>query len=302
VCDRPDGRRRTLGHKEGVRRKPGRVDPQAVGRTQARRRCAILVAGPGRKKPTVKILLVEDDPRLRSRLKDDLGRRGYASIPRTTASMRAPRHGVALRRGDPGPGPAAALRHEVLRNWRARGIAVPVLILTARDAWHEKVDGFKAGRMTMSPSPSTSKSVCPPGRPAAPRARPADGVVTAAGLTPRRTRQSVSAGGSEIGLSCRIPAARNFMLAPGEVCRRRQLADHIYDNDSSATARHRGSRQPPAQQAGGAVITTRSWPGLRLRVGGLMRSLLAPLFAVCLLSWPSSSACSGRSCRWRSTR
>jgi len=34
---------------------------------------------------------------------------------------------------------------EVLRRWRADNNPLPVIILTARDAWHEKVDGFKAG-------------------------------------------------------------------------------------------------------------------------------------------------------------
>lgn len=33
----------------------------------------------------------------------------------------------------------------VLRGWRAAGRDLPVLILTARDAWSEKVEGFKAG-------------------------------------------------------------------------------------------------------------------------------------------------------------
>jgi two-component system, OmpR family, response regulator len=33
----------------------------------------------------------------------------------------------------------------VLRDWRKGGRAVPVLILTARDGWSEKVEGFKAG-------------------------------------------------------------------------------------------------------------------------------------------------------------
>ena len=33
----------------------------------------------------------------------------------------------------------------VLGGWRGDGIKVPVLILTARDAWSEKVEGFKAG-------------------------------------------------------------------------------------------------------------------------------------------------------------
>jgi len=37
------------------------------------------------------------------------------------------------------PGPA------VLRAWRQAGRQLPVLILTARDGWSDKVDGFKAG-------------------------------------------------------------------------------------------------------------------------------------------------------------
>jgi two-component system, OmpR family, response regulator len=34
---------------------------------------------------------------------------------------------------------------DVLKSWRSAGIITPVLILTARDAWHERVDGLKAG-------------------------------------------------------------------------------------------------------------------------------------------------------------
>lgn len=34
---------------------------------------------------------------------------------------------------------------EVLRAWRKNGRQLPVLILTARDGWTDKVDGFKAG-------------------------------------------------------------------------------------------------------------------------------------------------------------
>jgi two-component system OmpR family response regulator len=34
---------------------------------------------------------------------------------------------------------------ELLRRWRASGIAVPVLVLTARGSWHEKVEGIDSG-------------------------------------------------------------------------------------------------------------------------------------------------------------
>jgi len=34
---------------------------------------------------------------------------------------------------------------DVLRNWRERKLETPVLILTARDSWQERVDGLRAG-------------------------------------------------------------------------------------------------------------------------------------------------------------
>src|SRR5215471_14938648 len=33
----------------------------------------------------------------------------------------------------------------VLRRWRQTGLAVPVLVLTARGSWHEKVQGIDSG-------------------------------------------------------------------------------------------------------------------------------------------------------------
>lgn len=34
---------------------------------------------------------------------------------------------------------------EVLQSWRSSQNSIPVIVLTARDAWHERVDGFKNG-------------------------------------------------------------------------------------------------------------------------------------------------------------
>ena len=34
---------------------------------------------------------------------------------------------------------------EVLQRWREQGLSMPVLILTARDSWAERVDGLRAG-------------------------------------------------------------------------------------------------------------------------------------------------------------
>ena len=94
----------------------------------------------------MKILLVEDETRLRSRLTDDLSRRGYAvdvadnGVDAEHLGTEWPYDAVILDLGLP---QRSGL--EVLRNWRKQGNSVPVLILTARGAWYEKVDGFNAG-------------------------------------------------------------------------------------------------------------------------------------------------------------
>src|SRR3546814_4039662 len=41
----------------------------------------------------------------------------------------------------------------VLRAWRGAGIATPILILSARGAWHERVEGIDAGADDYLPKP-----------------------------------------------------------------------------------------------------------------------------------------------------
>lgn len=94
----------------------------------------------------MRLLLIEDDRDLASLLKKNLEKAGYA-----VDVSHDGRDGEYL--GDEGIYELAILdlglpqRNglTVLKNWRARQNIMPVLILTARDAWHEKVDGFKAG-------------------------------------------------------------------------------------------------------------------------------------------------------------
>ena len=94
----------------------------------------------------MRLLLVEDDTELVERLGPALSRAGFA-LDRADNGVDGEFLGneidydlVVLDLGLPGrPG------LEVLANWRSRGNRVPVLILTARDAWHERVDGFRAG-------------------------------------------------------------------------------------------------------------------------------------------------------------
>ncbi|MFC3679372.1 response regulator transcription factor [Bacterioplanoides pacificum] len=94
----------------------------------------------------MKLLLIEDDPQLQNALLPLLRKAGYA-VESATNGIDGEFLGdelqpdlIILDLGLPGrPG------LEVLANWRTRGNDTPVLVLTARDAWHERVDGLKAG-------------------------------------------------------------------------------------------------------------------------------------------------------------
>jgi two-component system OmpR family response regulator len=94
----------------------------------------------------MRVLVVEDDTLLSRRLRSALRDRGYAvdladnGIDGDYLARESLHDAVILDLGLP---ERSGL--ELLRGWRSDGIDLPVLILTARDAWHERVDGFQAG-------------------------------------------------------------------------------------------------------------------------------------------------------------
>ncbi|HSN21934.1 MAG TPA: response regulator transcription factor [Usitatibacter sp.] len=183
----------------------------------------------------MKVLLAEDDLRLCSRLRDDLRRRGYAvdvahdGIDAEHLGDEVPYDAVILDLGLPGrPG------LEVLRHWRSRGNAVPVLLLTARGAWHEKVEGFEAGADDYVAKPFHVEELH--ARIGAlirrAHAQPA-GVVAAQGLRLDEARQQVQVGERVIPLSAiEFRLLRYFMLHPGQVLSKSELAGHLYEDDS----------------------------------------------------------------------
>src|SRR3569833_3367844 len=106
----------------------------------------------------MRLLVVEDDPLLRERLKKDLSQAGFAvdvadnGVDAEFMGQEEPYDAVVLDLGLP---KRAGL--EVLRNWRRLGKATPIVVLTARDAWHEKVDGFKTNTNKKHNKPKHNK-------------------------------------------------------------------------------------------------------------------------------------------------
>jgi len=94
----------------------------------------------------MRALIVEDDPDLRRQLADVLDLAGYAVDTASDGEdgwhlgETEPYDAIVLDLGLPKLDGVT-----VLERWREAGVTTPVLILTARDRWSEKVAGFDAG-------------------------------------------------------------------------------------------------------------------------------------------------------------
>lgn len=94
----------------------------------------------------MRILLVEDEPVLAQQINTVLVTEGYAvdiaddGITAEVLGLSQPYDTVVLDIGLPGRDGM-----QILKNWRAAGMRAPVLILSARDGWTERVDGLDAG-------------------------------------------------------------------------------------------------------------------------------------------------------------
>ncbi len=185
----------------------------------------------------MRLLLVEDDALLSSRLRGELEQAGFA-VDVATDGVDAefmggsePYDVAVLDLGLPG---RSGL--EVLRHWRAAGNPLPVLILTARDAWHEKVDGFKAGADDYLGKPFHTAELIARLQALLRRGvvRP-HGPLRVAGLELDEETQTarVLATGERFDLTgVEFRLLRYLMRHPGQVLSKTRLAEHIYDFDA----------------------------------------------------------------------
>jgi DNA-binding response OmpR family regulator len=184
----------------------------------------------------VRLLIVEDDADLGASLKTALEHQGFAADWRDNGidgqfmGEQEPYDVIVLDLGLPGrPG------LEVLRNWRKAGVTAPVLILTARDAWHEKVEGFQAGADDYLGKPFHVEELVARLNALIRRASGvAQSELSAGGLVLDAGTQRVrTAAGADVELTgTEFRLLRYFMLHPGQILSKSQLAEHVYDYDS----------------------------------------------------------------------
>ncbi len=184
----------------------------------------------------MRLLLIEDELSLCRELAAELARRGFAvdsshrGVDGAYMGESEPYDIIVLDLGLPDmPG------LELLARWRANGMTTPVLILTARGAWHEKVEGFRAGADDYLTKPFHVEEL----------------VVRLQALIRRACGQT----GSELRIGClRLDEARQIaqwqqgdswrdidltgiefrllrymMLHPGKILSASRLVEHVYD-------------------------------------------------------------------------
>jgi DNA-binding response OmpR family regulator len=123
---------------------------------------------------------------------------------------------------------------DVLANWRSRDNRVPVLILTARDAWHERVDGFKYGADDYLGKPFHVEELLARLQALIRRSGDRPGaVIRTAGLTLDEERQQVMlADGRTFELTgTEFRLLRYFMLNPERILSKSRLTEHVYDQE-----------------------------------------------------------------------
>jgi two-component system, OmpR family, response regulator len=188
----------------------------------------------------VRVLVVEDESRLAEDLARALGDAGYA-VDCAADGERADFLGQTERYDavvlDLGLPKLDGLT--VLRRWRAAGMTMPVLMLTARGSWHEKVQGIDSGADDYVAKPFAMEEVLARLRALIRRAGGHAGPELRCGalaLDPRAAR--VTVGGVPVKLTSHEFRVLSYLMHhPGRVVSQSELTEHIYaenaDRDSN---------------------------------------------------------------------
>lgn len=182
----------------------------------------------------MRVLVVEDEPSLSKQMSQALAGLGYSvdvldnGVDALHAGLTEPYDAVILDLGLPQLDGLS-----VLQQWRSQGMAAPVLVLTARDSWHDKVSGIDAGADDYVGKPFHMQEVL-----ARVRAliRRNSGMLTSllqCGDLILDTRTgTVTQNGTPVSLTAHEYKVLAFLMHhPNEIISRQSLVEHIYAQD-----------------------------------------------------------------------
>ncbi|GJD76930.1 MULTISPECIES: response regulator transcription factor [Methylobacterium] len=121
----------------------------------------------------------------------------------------------------------------VLQKWRRAGVKTPVIILTARDRWSDKVDGFDAGADDYVTKPFHMEELLARVRALLRRAAGHASSQIACGPVTLDTRSGkVFVDGAQVKLTSHEYRLLSYLMHhTGRVVSRAELTEHLYDQD-----------------------------------------------------------------------
>lgn len=182
----------------------------------------------------MRILVVEDETELRQQLQQMLQHTGYA-----VDSAADGRDAVFMGREYPFDlaivdiGLPIKNGVEVIQEWRQQGRTFPILILTARGRWQEKVEGLEAGADDYMVKPFHQEELLARVRALLRRAAGVSKSSIQSGpVLIDTTAQTVQVDDRELELTAyEYKVLEYLMLNAGKVVSKTELTEHIYDQD-----------------------------------------------------------------------
>lgn len=217
----------------------------------------------------MRILLVEDEAVLAAQIHASLVSAGYAvdtaadGIDAWHLGAEEPYDAVVLDLGLPGLDGLS-----VLRRWRAAQVNLPVLILTARDSWTDKVEGIDAGADDYLAKPFRMEELLARIRALIRRAHGMSAPELACGPVRLNARTGVATvDGAAVVLTAHEFKVLDYLMHhPGAIISKAVLTEHIYaqdfDRDSNTIEVFIGRLR---RKLGVDVIETVRGQGYRLR-------------------------------------
>ena len=182
----------------------------------------------------MRLLVVEDEQALRSTLVEQFADQGFivdAAGDGVEGLYFATEYPIDLAIVDLGLPELPGM--ELIRRMRAAGKTCPVLILTARGQWQEKVEGLQAGADDYVDTPFHFEEVLARVQALLRRSGGWADAVLRSGTVSLDTRsQQVSVGGENVDLtSFEYRMLECLMLSAGKVMSKAELTDRLYNQD-----------------------------------------------------------------------
>ena len=182
----------------------------------------------------MRLLIIEDEPHLREQLQQYLQQQGFAVDVAEDG-----RAGLFMGREYPFDlaivdlGLPELSGIEVIQQWREMGKSFPILILTARGKWQDKVEGLEAGADDYLVKPFHNEELLARTRALLRRsAGVSQPTINFGPISINISSQSITLDGNELDLTAyEYKVVEYLTLNPDKVISKTELTEHIYDQD-----------------------------------------------------------------------